>query len=290
MPARDMTDAEKDDFGTDFPSMNVKRQPRVTGEADESYNCIAWTIGRTDTWIDPWDTLAEWDAFYAPYNLVRDPDTGTIAIWKDDSEYTHGCVTAAQHGFSWESKCGESLRILHDLGELVGVEYGNVQTYYKPAPAAVPAAQPAPIATSYATTRRVSPIRPRRAAMIPSEHSAHLQKMVSTVSAPLREEFDRLFATWKRTWFAGPMKFSSDTRDRTSTWAYRRLLDMGSDIIPLVAAKLQDPKNFIAIRLYDDLQTDPRLCVVHKAGDPVAATGLQGRAAQTLSLYVASTK
>jgi len=286
-----MTDEEKDDFGTDFPAMDVDRQPRVTGETDERYNCIAWTIGRIDTWIDPWQSLAEWDAFYALHNLVRDADNGTVAIWKDHAEYTHGCVAVAQHGFSWESKCGEDLRILHDLGELVSPDlYGNVQVYYNPAPPSPPPAPPSPAPSRYAETRRVTPVPSRAIAMIPTEQAALLHKIVSTVPGPLVREFESLFAAWRRSWFAGAMKFSSDTRDRTSTWAYRRLLDMGPAIIPLVVAKLQDPKNFIAIRLYDDLQTDPGLCVVHKAGDPVATTGLQGRAAQTMRLYLANTK
>lgn len=275
MPARNMTNPEKQSFKADFPVMNVDEQPRVTGEATWSYNCIAWTIGVTDRWINPYQTLDDWDAFYATVGLMRDYDDGTVAIWRTaGGEFTHGCVATAQYGFHWESKCGADLRILHHLGDLVSPAlYGEVFVYYKPDPSA-----PAPSVLSALTPPTLNA----------QQQALAFQRLTSGISPALRETFDDLFATWKATWFQGAQAFSSRIETRGGGYAYSKLLDLGPQTLPLVVEKLADPANFMAIQLYDDLQPDKDLRVRHAPGDPAALTGVQGRARDTVARYLAS--
>lgn len=278
---RNMTNPEKQRFLGYFPPMDVDNQPRVTGEATPlgtlpRYNCIAWSVGITNRWINPLQDLHRWDLFYAIFHLERDDDQGTVALWRRLGRYTHACRATAQHGFNWESKCGSDLRVLHELDEMTGSSYGAVFTYYRPE---VVAAAPAPV------TFAPSPLT-AAPAVIPQEHIAALQKLTDKVPAPVNETFESLFAAWKATWFTGPTAESSDTRDCASGYAFEKLLEMGPEILPLVAAKIADPDNFVAMQLYDDLQPDKEARIVHEPGDPAIATGEQGRAQQTVAAYL----
>jgi len=270
MPARDMTQGEKDRFDLLFPPMNVDLQPRVTAEATPAYNCIAWTVGITNSWINPLQSLARWDAFYNIFHYER-ADAGQIAIWRTDAGYTHGCVANAAEGFGWESKCGQSLRILHHLGDLVSPIYGQVIAYYRQAPAAatISAARPASLPAVNEDLKAVK-----------------LHDAAKAVPAPVREEFHALFHAWKKTWFADAMAFSSDTLDRGNTHSYRKLLAMGPEILPLVVKELDNPENFIAVQLYDDLVTEPaqRSSLAAMPYDP--RTGEQGLARNIVAHYI----
>lgn len=282
---RAMTYGEKNRFVGYFPALNPDLQPRVTGEATGAppggYNCIAWTLGYTDRWIDPYQTVAEWDAFYNP-TFVR-ADSGPIAIWKRGRAFTHGCVYNYLHGFPWESKCGSDLRILHQLDELVGDSYGNVFMYYQANP-------PLPPPGASGAVVHISGAAAKPQAMTDKERATLIHQAIRDVAPAVRQEFEEQFEAWKRTWFEGAMAFSSDTNDRADGYCYRALVDMGTEIIPLVVEKLNDPKNFIAQRLYEDLQPDPQMRVVITPSDPAAKEGVQGHAQRTVEHYLKSLK
>lgn len=271
MPVRDMTQEEKDDFHGIFPPMNVDLQPRVTAEATPTYNCIAWTLGLTTIWVDPCDTLAEWDELYALINFVR-ADAGTIAVWRQGANYTHGCIANAAEGFAWESKCGQSLRILHNLGDLVSNLYGDVYTYYRAAPAPQPAPPPVPPVSLLAVNENHKAVK--------------LHDAAKSVPAPVREEFHQLFHAWKKTWFAGSMAYNSKTRARGDTHSYLQLLEMGPEILPLVVIELDNPANFMAVQLYEDLATDTKLRTSLAAMPHNPLTGVQGKARNIVANYI----
>ncbi|HTQ31592.1 MAG TPA: hypothetical protein VMI53_10315 [Opitutaceae bacterium] len=244
---RNMTPEEQDDFVAIFPSLNAGLQPRVTGEVTPfelpgAYNCIAWTVGIDDDWINPKQSIEEWDNFYAGYGFEQ-ADAGTIAVWKRGGIFTHGSVANAAHGFNWESKCGENLRILHENAELVSNVYGNVFMYYARAENA-DTAQPAVSAAAKAP------------AMNEKQKAILLHDAVKTISPAVREEFNQLFDAWKRTWAQGTMAFSNNARDRSAAYSYKQLVEMGPEILPLVVEKLANPENFIARQLYNDLQAE----------------------------------
>ena len=126
---RKLTAAEKTTFLASFPLLDVDFTI-VTDEPSGIYNCISWSVGVTNVWHWPGSTLANFDSFYAQFNLVR-KTKGTVAAWGfSDTNMTHGCVSGPTHGPCWESKCGSLARIQHCLNELNGPAYGHVIQYY----------------------------------------------------------------------------------------------------------------------------------------------------------------
>lgn len=111
----------------------------VTGEGTSSYNCIAWSVGITDQWLWPGNTVADFDAFYASYgwsvsaNGIREYKKRKMALYANNSnpnDCTHG--SRETHDCGWdESKLGSLERIMHIRSELKGEYYGNVIRYYE---------------------------------------------------------------------------------------------------------------------------------------------------------------
>jgi hypothetical protein len=118
-----------------FPQLAKDPDWRVTGEACQSYNCIAWSVGVVGRWLWPSDDAAAFDGFYLSYGYVplaatEDAARADVAFWVDaNGTATHGCRRVT--GDYWESKLGSSLRILHKLPDLVGDEYGRVSKLYR---------------------------------------------------------------------------------------------------------------------------------------------------------------
>jgi len=120
-----------------FPKLASDPGWRVTGEACQSYNCIAWSVGVVSQWLWPSDDAAAFDAFYLSYGFIplapgEDVAHAQVAFWVDaNATATHGCRRVA--GDIWESKLGSSLRILHKLADLESDTYGHVAKYYRAA-------------------------------------------------------------------------------------------------------------------------------------------------------------
>src|SRR5438046_8349268 len=68
--ARAMTPAEQQQFKGFFPNLDVNKAV-VTGEVSTVYNCISWTVGVTNRWLWPGNTLANFDNFYRAFGFVR---------------------------------------------------------------------------------------------------------------------------------------------------------------------------------------------------------------------------
>lgn len=105
---------------------------RVTGSPNKAYNCISWSVGLTRRWTSPSELGPNADRFYRVAGLVAAPVKGRadVALWADsDGALTH----ASRHvwGPWWESKIGESARILHRLDDLENHVYGRVVKFYR---------------------------------------------------------------------------------------------------------------------------------------------------------------
>lgn len=133
----------------------------VTASATPNYNCIAWTLGNTGSWI--WTSVdgafgnnngtleeSDWDAFYdasgyEPCSFAE----AQIALFKTGYEvydeylynpqgYTHAArkMTNSAGTESWimyESKLGQNVRIEHIHNALnASSAYGSHYRYYKP--------------------------------------------------------------------------------------------------------------------------------------------------------------
>ena len=100
--------------------------------------------------------------------------------------------------------------------------------------------------------------------------------------------FASAFQRWKKTWFHGSLALSSNPTDRAHGSDYQALCAFGQMILPLVVRELGDPDNFMALQLYDALQTDERLRVRVDVSDPAILEGEQGRARRTVEAWCAA--
>jgi len=110
-----------------FPNLG---EFRITGEPTSNYNCIAWTLGKTGSWINPTQTVSGMDNLYASHGFkVTSESQGQVALFVKDGQPQHGAVRIS--GDWYESKLGQSYRIVHKLQDLEGDIYGKAERYYE---------------------------------------------------------------------------------------------------------------------------------------------------------------
>lgn len=273
--ARPMTAAEKQRFKGYFPNLDVDKAV-VTDNGNQAYNCIAWTLGITNRWLWPGNSLAHFDSFYRGFGLVRSGN-GPIAAWgQSTSSMTHGSVSGPNHGPCWESKCGGDLRIQHGLSELAGSLYGRVLAFYHRSRTLRAEFDPIvedimkeKTAKSYLSAAQKKILHEQRAA-IPNE---------------LRAAFDVAFRAWKATWFSGGLAISSDPHTRTIGKEFDELIALGPTIMPLAIEVIANPENFLALQLYDAIQSDQNLLVQFEPDDERILEGEQGRAQRVVQTW-----
>ncbi len=277
---RSMTPAEQSRFRRYFPGLNVNAAV-VTDNTTRVYNCIAWTVGVTNQWLWPGNTLAQFDAFYRGFGLAR-CSNGPIAVWGlSPSRMTHGSIRGSGHGPRWESKCGGDLRIQHGLGELAGSSYGHVVAFYCKHRTLE---SPFDAVLTEQDAMKEKALKPYLSA---AQRKA-LAEAARDLPVDVREAFERAFCAWKDTWFSDPLSISSDPSDRATGKEFQDLIALGPAIIPLVLEKLADPENFMALQLYDALQTDANLLVYIAPDDERILEGEQGRARRTILSWLAN--
>lgn len=275
---RPMTPAEQQRFQGYFPNLDVN-QAVVTGNASWVYNCIAWTVGFSDRWIWPGNSLASFDIFYLGFGFVR-ADDGTIAAWGlSRTHMKHGSVTGPGHGPRWESKCGPDLRIQHGMNELVSGSYGHIVAFYR-INRALPAA--------YRGMREEVMKEKAQKSYMSAAQRLILSKDRDRIGQDLRRAFEDAFTAWKNTWFSGGLAINSDPQSRALGIEYDALIALGPAILPLVVEKLADPANFMALQLYDAVQPDEKLHVHFLPDDERILEGEQGRARRVVKTWFAN--
>jgi hypothetical protein len=115
-----------------------------------------------------------------------------------------------------------------------------------------------------------------------------LAAQIRALPSELRAEFERAFREWKESWFRGGLAVSSDPHTRAVGTEYDALIALGPAILPLVVEKLADPENFLALQLYEAIQTDANLLVQIEPGDPRIVEGEQGRARRVVLAWFAN--
>lgn len=127
-----------------FPLLKVDNYC-VTGPATGTYNCIAWSVGNTSSWV--WDDVdaagnkngtveySDFDAFYAARGLTpvanATPSNPVIALYGTASGPTHAALNTGAACGSFESKLGANVRIAHSAPDLEGGStYGDLNRYY----------------------------------------------------------------------------------------------------------------------------------------------------------------
>ena len=275
--ARSMTPAEKQFAKSNWPNINPDGLI-VTGEATDVYNCLAWTLGITNSWVWPWSrppvSKQQFDVLYRSHGF--DPAAaGTIAAFGNSgNQMTHGAISGAGHGPRWESKAGEWLRFQHGLGEMEGGNYGKTQGYYTKRPAA-PAVQPA---------IRKPKGKPMK---LSKDEAALLGRLATGVDKTLAKQFDSAYQAWKADWANPAVLLSSAPSDRRYSIHYLRLLQMGPAILPLLMQKMQDNAgDFFALQAVDQLLPLSEI-VSYDLDDPAVLLGEQGRAQATVRRWLA---
>lgn len=254
----------------------------VTSPTTSVYNCIAWSLGFDDRWINPDSPLAAFEIQYNAYGKTTtsrlDPNAGIDGWGIDPSDTTHGSKTytgaSVGTGGLWESKLGPNVRITHGRTELSGTTYGTVLASF--------------LAGSYAVTAEAWEM----ATIEPLEESemVMLREKIAALPSDLRKKFESAFAAWEATWFQDKLAYSSNTRDFAQGDAYKALVGMGPAILPLLVEKLCDPAMFPALVLYDALQGSSELVLTYKAGDPYRLEGEQARARRTVRRWIVAHK
>jgi hypothetical protein len=276
--ARQMTPGEKQRFRGYFPNLDVNRVV-VTGEVSTVYNCISWTVGVTNRWLWPGNSLANFDTFYCGFGFVK-ASNGTIAAWGlSTSQMTHGSVTGPGHGLRWESKCGSDLRVQHGLNELVSSSYGRVLAFYR---------RNRTLAAAYEAALEEVMKEKTAKSYLSAAQKRTLHEQRERVPEELRAAFDKAFAAWKNTWFGGGLAISSNPHARTIGKEYDALIALGPGILPLVVEQLAEPENFLALQLYDALQSNDRLLVQFEPDDERILEGEQGRAQRVVHAWFAN--
>jgi hypothetical protein len=279
---RKPTSSEWDFLKRTFPSL-TQDDVWVTGPAtsDFQYNCIAWSLGYDDRWIDPFSPLSSFQSQYQSYgykSVGRLAMVGSIDGWGTSVDNcTHGSKIYTGTGgkaSEWESKLGPNIRITHDRQGLHGTNYGQVLDSFQLSFNVTPSAR---LSMANQTLWSV-------------DDADKLQKAIAAVPEDQRNAFEAAFDAWEASWSRGALAFSSDTKDRAQGEEYEALVAMGPGILPLLVEKLRDPSKFIALVLYDALQSKDEL-VINYANEKdvnVLLEGEQMRAQRTIRLWLDS--
>jgi len=125
-------------------------------------------------------------------------------------------------------------------------------------------------------------------ATITAKERGALKSIAADVDAKTKRAFETDFPAWKKTWFEGGLAISSDPHTRTVGREFDALVALGPKILPLVVERLADPDNFLALQLYDTLQTNSKLIVQFEPDDERVLSGEQGRALEVVKQWLAN--
>lgn len=251
----------------------------VTGEPTNRYNCLAWTLGITTSWIWPWPTAnmskANFDIFYRSCGYVP-AASGPIGVFGlNTAAMMHGSVSGPGHGPRWESKCGAWLRIQHGLAEMEGGSlYGDVLGFYSRA-----ASKTSNVADVRTRLRKMKTVKLSKADV------QFIRRRVEEIDPAVRERFERAYQAWKMAIAHPLIAISSNPAARTQTPAFLELIALGPGNLPLLMEKLTHPDEFFALQAVDRLI---RLAFVvsRSPDDPAIVLGEQGRAMETVKQWI----
>lgn len=259
-----------------FPNLKTRDQVIITADQIRKYNCIAWSLGIDDRWIEPPIT---WDAFKWLYLkagcrlLIGKDSDAAIDMWMLNGVGKHGSKRYAGDYKRWESKLGPFYRITHGREDVHGDLYGEIAASFT-APTKMAANNLAQSTLFYFDQTELTA----------------LKRAQSRLSTQLKKQFERLFLFWKAQWFTGKYQFSSNTKDHRTADGYQELLALGRDCLPLLVEKLLEEENFPALVLYDDLQSDSCLKCMYTLDTPFGelCEGEQTRAKRTAKAFTKS--
>lgn len=283
---RSLTSQEEAELKAIFPNLNTDNVT-VTGEATRTYNCIAYSMGLTNKWIDPeflindfidqYKNAKSWYGASSNYEQTSTQGSGAdVDGWGLNSSYmTHGSVIYS--GNTWESKFGQSLRITHGRTELSGSNYGSILVSFVKSNSKMSA------------LKEVAEEVAKEDIVLSDLERNRVFEESRKVNSEIVDKFESLVAEWENEIQTNPQtKFSSSTLDYKKLPQFKSLQEMGRVIIPLIMEKLLDEDNFFMLPLYDALQVDSTLKVTYSKNDPKCLEGEQNRARRTVRMWINS--
>ncbi|WP_147573556.1 DUF7689 domain-containing protein [Candidatus Stoquefichus massiliensis] len=267
---KDLSPDEKYTLLRQYPKIELDLVKKTDNPTYE-YNCIGWSLGFDDRWINPLGSIPSMIEFYEIYGCKETTtlDEQKIDLWATvDLKPTHGSKFLKEENFEavWESKLGASERITHNR---CGVENGTYGVIVKSF--TVPQ-----LSNQYHREKR--------------EWSCFelniIDKEIKKISLELVHEFEVRFIKWKNTWFQGETKYSSNTNDLKKVTEYQQLCELGEEVIPLLIRKLCDEENFPALVLYDELQGDNHLKLNNEEQFDIWIMGEQERTVQSVVQWI----
>ena len=263
-----------------YPNLNVNAV-WVIGEATPKYNCIAWTVGITDRWVWPGDSLNRFNLFYNIYHATPSVNGAIAAYANTVPEMTHGSaylnITQGSIGSTWTSKRGKNILITHDINGLQGSGYGTIVQRYGPLPT---------------ETEEREAVTPRKwevpeLYILSADELDTLERRIAQVNDSVKQQFTTAYAAWVRTWSDPIVAESSNPEARARSKEFQDLVAMGPNIIPLLMERLRNEDEFFALQAVERLIV-PELVFRPEIEDEAFLGGEQSRAAETLRSWIAA--
>lgn len=252
-----------------FPYL-AQADTTITGADIGAYNCIAWSLGLSDRWINPAGSIEAFTAFYIQAGCEERAwysADAAVAAWADREKPTHGSRLYQEGSGLWESKLGQSYRITHGKEGLRGSVYGEIVNYF--------------------TAPKKFMAKRERTQFTARQHET-LGRLVDETDNGLREPFESAFAKLKEGWHSEAFRYEASTESIRRLPVYTELLEMGTAVLPFLVAKLAEEENFFALPLYDEMQSDGLLRISYQDEryKRDAIEGEQERARRSVAAYL----
>ena len=221
-------------------------------------------------------TQEDFEQFYCEHGNYPIPVGKLSGLGTDEGSLKHGSISGPGYGSRWESKCGQWLRIRHDLEEMEDGTYGKIRGYFAKKRAAR-------AADGGGKTKRA---RKELSRPFTEEERKLVKERAPEVPEEIGTGFKSAYEPWKKSWDDPVVALSSIPLDRAKSWEFADLIALGLGVLPLVMEKMVgDPDQFFALQIVDNLAKD-ELMVEWDPADPVVLEGEQARVKATVRRWL----
>lgn len=104
----------------------------------------------------------------------------------------------------------------------------------------------------------------------------------------ISEAFEKCFKELWEGWNSEEFRYESNTKSIRRLPAYKEIMELGEEVLPLLVAKLADEQYFFAVPFYDEMQSKEELLISYSKEQYQADVleGEQQRAKRTALLYL----
>ncbi|SSC08269.1 DUF7689 domain-containing protein [bacterium endosymbiont of Bathymodiolus sp. 5 South] len=280
------------------------------GIDSQRYNCIAWSMGIDYAWINPPKDIDNVIKLYASAGSVV--HTGASGNkWKANFNYVpvkSGSDDASVDLFSvkvgnelvvdyasrlyddaffntgaWTSKENQGFLVRHERAGLDGSNYGSVTHSLKKVPVTIledsKDIKYADFVDVYKARHLSIMVEPFDALKI-----TKLNEAIEGLDDELKKSFTKSYIKWRDNCSTSR---SSNTYEYTSLDGFQDLINMGKEVIQLIAREMLEEDNFFILVLYENLQKNAKLTITN-IEDLLPLENEQSRARRTIHLYLQS--